>query len=365
MAQLPQGRVNGTDYQNAIRSLRYFSGRPADDLHGCPSAAKNNIEEDCDRWIAAWRQCVASNDLDETAQRNIFYDRLCSDALDVVLKYRTTTTNMEHRILVLRMRFAGLKTVSQLSHDFQSFARLPGETLTVTVSQLERLAEDYQAESTECTVATRQLMVWSVFLILVNNTRNLERIESEGYTSDRLHEAIRTSQQFYDRHNLAPWAHKKLAQERVDLKNKRSNAISYKAKCDNCQGAHRSADCLNYGDSLQNIRSNPTGARPKESKKNGKADYSGKKKKCYWCPIPTTDHESRECPVYEKIARHQQKKKKSGNPQNRGSSNRRPTRRDGNSRTVNHVGAEANAEGDTSPCNPLPQEVESGEAENY
>ena len=158
--------------------LQYFSGRTLDDFTGCPAAAKNNIETDCDRWVANWRRMCLSFKLDPQSERNSFYDRLCGDALEHLLDYRTSDHDMQFRINYLRLRFAIVKPIEEVMKEIKDFARLPQESLNVCVNRLERLCTDYMAVSKECSLECKNFMVWNTFITLVAHPRLVEKFET-------------------------------------------------------------------------------------------------------------------------------------------------------------------------------------------
>ena len=338
LEQMPthQRATDGFSYQNALKTLLFFSGREANDHRNIPSAAKNNIEPDCDRWIANLRRCWESFNMDEASRLNSFYDRLCGDALELLLDFRVTDHTMDQRLARLRTRYAGIRTLTQINVELSSFARRPGENLNVAVSRLERLGAEYLAGSSECTVETKDLLIWNAFLTLVRNPQLTEKFEALRYTSRDLQEAIRLAQMHYDRFNLSPWSKKHLEKEQSEQRSKKSHSISAnKLKCPRCGGNHRVADCLAHGDNLQNIKSGPSTSGYKNGKKSGKPDDKSKKK-CYWCNGGA--HGSRECPVFEKIQNWH--KRKSEHNRKDGGRKRKST----NSHRVNNTSAEPQAE---------------------
>ena len=304
-----QPRVtDGLNYQNALKQLLWFSGRGTKDFTNIPSAAKNNIEPDCDRWIAAWRRCYQSFNLDEASRRNSFFDRLCGDALELVGNFRTSTEPIDTVIRALRLRYAGIKSITQISLEIHRFARLPGENLDRAVNRLERLGAEYMAESRECDPATKNLLVWNAFLTLVAHPTLTEKYEQNEFTSRNIQEAVRLAQLHYDRHNLSPWGTRHIERELKGDKAKKTNAVTTEAqKCANrgCGGAHRTADCLQHGGNLTNIRTSSQNSGNKGGYRNGKPKDKPSGRVCWWCK--TDAHPSRECPVYDRVTKHQKK----------------------------------------------------------
>ena len=352
--------IDGTQYQNALKTLRFFSGRAADDLTGCPTAARNQIEPDCDRWVASWRRMCASFNLDEESSRNAFFDRLAGDALEHLLDYRTSAHDMQFRIDFLRLRFAIVKSFEDICKELNQFQRLPFESLNVCVIRLERICTEYMSVSRECSLELKQILIWNKFVTLVPHPRLAEKFEAHEFNSRNLQEAVRLAQQHYNRYNLAPWSTKSLENEKKDDKNsvKKSNSITTQNQkktkpiaCYSCGGPHRAADCIVGTNSkdLKNIKSGgsasggasgttsggstgytqPQGSRP--AQKAG-SEHLRQRYTCYWCSSP--EHKSRDCPIAGKFNKWLEDKKKKSKP-----GGNRPENRP---RGVNQVSLEEN-----------------------
>ena len=310
LGQIPNhgGHTDGMTYQNALKTLSWFSGRSADDFTGCPSAARNNIEPDCDRWVAAWRRMCASFRLDPVAERNSFYDRLAGDALEHLIDYRTTKHDMQYRIHFLRMRFAIIRSFEAVCAAMAKFERKGTESLNVCINRLEKLGTEYMSASPECSVEVKNLLVWNTFVTLVPHPRLAERFEQLKFTSANLQEAIRLAQQHYNRYELAPWSSKHLEKEKQESNTvaRKSNSITTGTEnkanksflCYNCNNpGHRAADCIMNSDGLKNIKSNQSGIsgqgrgqKPDSKPSTGGADGP---KLCFWCDSP--DHSRMAC----------------------------------------------------------------------
>ena len=298
--------------------------------------------------------------LDPQAERNSFYDRLAGDALTHLLDYRTSDHPMQFRINFLRLRFAIIKPIEEVTRDYKNFARVPNESLNVCITRLERICTDYMAVSKECSLECKNMMVWNIFITLVPHPRLAEKFESLDFKSDNLQEAVRLAQQHYNRYNLAPWGKNHLDKEKREAKSssvitRKSNAITAntdkknKNGCFGCGGPHRIADCLVSGGDMKAIKGNKASTAPQANRNQSGSTTSGsstaqragaentRRKTCYWCT--SSEHPSRECPIAQKVQKWVARKRQQGNRPTQGNHNGR-----NNTRRVNNVTAEGEQE---------------------
>ena len=211
LGQAVGGRTNGnhlatSDYLQALKSIRYFSGQPINNLDGVPPAARNFIEERVEIWVASYEQLVISWDMDETQQRSVFFDRLCGAAFEALRPYRHTEQSIEELIALLSMRFLSLRTYKEICTEIENLQRLPGETIVLFVGRLEHLAFEYQRLAPGGgSDAVRIELVYNTFIRKVCCSRTAQRLEDLGIDGRSMPLAIKAAQDFCNRHEIEPW----------------------------------------------------------------------------------------------------------------------------------------------------------------
>ena len=69
-------RTGYNEYQNAVKSLPYFSGQPRYNYNGVPPVARNFLEDSAEQWASLFTGICNSWELDGTSQRNMFFKKI-------------------------------------------------------------------------------------------------------------------------------------------------------------------------------------------------------------------------------------------------------------------------------------------------
>ena len=326
-------RTGYNEYQNAVKSLPYFTGQPRHNHDGVAPVARNFQEDSAEQWASLFTGICNSWELDGASQRNMFFEKLCGEAYRFMLPHRSTTVGCDKLLDHLLMRFVSMRTLKDVCEELSLLKPVPGESLPLFMGRLERIANDYQRLAPECDETYKRILIWQHFTQQCCDYTLMEKLTEKGINSKQLETAVRVAQMYYDAHNLFPFSAKHIRQHHNSQKNgdksffsdkanmvtmtetepSRVNTVQTVKKCHGCgQEGHLIVDCVRQGDfrhlrTPQNLNNTPANAIP--------AYNNPARKKCSWCQ--SLEHPTMQCPLYTRISNHALKK--NGHPpQNEG-----------------------------------------------